>query len=84
MWLLLTLLDLQPAAAWEGPYRLRVLKRLAQADDAMLRFAAYRWLAALYTIDLRCEMSAKRELITCAGREHGLARRQVEQLLRRC
>jgi hypothetical protein len=84
MWLLLTLLELHPAAAWEGPFRLRVLKQLAQAEDAILRFAAYRWLAALHTIDLRCEMSAKRELITGAGREQGLARRRVEQLLRRC
>lgn len=83
-WLLLTLLDRGRPAAWEGPDRLRALERLANADDAMLRFAAYRWLAALHTIDLRCEMLAKRVLLAGVARETGLARRRVEHLLRSC
>ena len=84
IWLLLTLLDRGSSAAWEGPYRLQALKVLAEAEDAMLRFAAYRWLARLHTIDLRCEITAKRVLLEGVARERGLAKRRVEQLLRSC
>lgn len=84
IWLLLALLERGPSRAWEGPARLAGLKRLASSDSDHLRFAAYRWLARLHAIDLRCEIAAQRLLREALRREQGLARRRVGQLLRAC
>ncbi|MHA7815371.1 MAG: hypothetical protein ACX93N_02775 [Pseudohaliea sp.] len=64
--------------------RFAALCQLARSPSVFQRLAAYRWLAGLYLLDLRYEQRAKRVIARALGREEGLARQRVKQLLRRC
>jgi hypothetical protein len=64
--------------------RFVALCQLARAPSVFQRLAAYRWLAGLYLVDLRYEQRAKRIIAAALGREEGLARQRVKQLLKRC
>lgn len=64
--------------------RFVALCQLARAPSVFQRLAAYRWLAGLYLLDLRYEQRAKRVIAAALGREEGLARQRVKQLLKRC
>lgn len=83
-WLLLALLERGRSYASEGAARFAACARLAEAEQPFARYAAYRWLAQLHTVDLRCENSAKRTLGAALKREQGIAARRIQQLLRAC
>lgn len=84
IWVLTSWLNDGPSRASEGGVRLRALQRLMESEQSALRCAAHQWLAELHTIDLRCEIHAKRQLKVCLSKEVGLQRRRIQQLLRQC
>lgn len=84
IWLVLSWLEQSPVAGLDSGVRFAALTRLAQADCAFLRSAAYRWLARMFLVDLRYEQHAKRILRSALDRETGIDRARVERLLRQC
>lgn len=83
-WLLLALLERGRSYASEGAARYAACARLSAHEHPFMRYAAYRWLAQLHTVDLRCENSARRTLGAALNREQGLAARRIRQLLQAC
>lgn len=84
IWYLLRCVDVAECIEADLEVVFEALTRLAASDSVFMRADAYRRLAELHRYNLRYEVRAKKEVAKGLKREHGLARKRVEWLLKRC
>lgn len=84
LWYLLCCCDHIPARTVNLEFLFSALKRLAESDCELLRFAAYRRLANLHSVDLCFANRAKLALSQGLKRETGRLKKRLENLLDCC